>query len=401
MRILTLTAGFPYPPVSGGILKTLSVLNHLHPKHQVRVVCFNREPLTAEQSRWADDFGKVHNVLMRGGRNPLNPATLAWSYLHRLPLGIERSRSREMRDAVSEALGAGEFDAVFVDHWLVAQYLPDGFAGRRLLHEHNAEYVIWRRYATRERNLLRRALLQLEARRVRRYEAAILSRFDTIFAVSETDRRALIEIGGRPEHVRVLPNLPDAALLDLPSLSPTETEAMIFYLGTLSWPPNLEGLAYFLRSVFPLVRARAPETRFVIAGSGDPPSWLERLARSGVGVEFLGPIDDPEPLYRKARVLVETTRSGGGTKLKILNALARGLPVVATPEAIEGLEVTPGRHILTGDQPQSLADAIIRVMTDGDLWQSMSDSGRDLVRGKYLAEQAFAPLDEALDGARG
>jgi len=394
MRILFLTAGFPFPPISGGVIKTLSILEYLRARHRLTVVCFNRRPLTAEQSRWADDFGEIETVVVSKGRGA---RTLASSYLHRVPWGIERSRSDEMGHAVSAASRSNEFDAVFVDHWLVAQYLPSAFAGRRLFHEHNAEYLIWRRYAELERNPLRRALSRLEARRVRRYEAALLPRFDTIFAVSEADRLALIALGGRPERIHVLPNLPDPALLERPALDFVDTEPVVFYFGTLSWPPNLEGLAYFLRSVFPRVRGRMPETRFVIAGTGAP-AWLQRLASSSEGVEFLGPIDDPEPLYRRARLLVEATRSGGGTKLKILNALARGLPVVATPQAIEGLDVTPGTHLLTGSDPESLISALTRVMTDGGLWQSLSDSGRGLIRERYIAEVAYRPLDELLSG---
>src|SRR2546425_11190156 len=143
MRILFLTAGFPYPPISGGLIKTLSILDYLRARHQIKVVCFNRQPLTAQQSRWANEFGEIQTVLVRNSRDA---RSLASSYLHRLPWGIERSRSDEMRRVVSAAADAGEFDAVFVDHWLVAQYVPARFEGRRLFHEHNAEYLIWRRY---------------------------------------------------------------------------------------------------------------------------------------------------------------------------------------------------------------------------------------------------------------
>ncbi len=396
MRILFLTAGFPYPPISGGLIKTLSILDYLRARHQLTVVCFNRQPLTTEQVRWAEDFGAIQSVLVKKGRDTRN---LVSSYLHRLPWGIERSRSAEMRRAVSAAADAGEFDAVFVDHWLVAQYLPDGFAGRKLFHEHNAEYVIWRRYAELERNPLRRALARLEAWRVRRYEAAILTHFDTVFAVSEADRQALVEIGADPARVHVLPNVPDPKLLTLPRLSFAETQPIILYFGTLSWQPNLEGLAYFLRSVFPRVRVRLPETRFVIAGTGAP-DWLQRLASSSEGVEFLGPIDDPDPLYRRARLLVEATRSGGGTKLKVLNSLARGLPVFASLEAIEGIETIPGEHLLAESGAEAMAEAVVHLQTDADLWQRLSEAGRALIRERYVAEVAFAPLDQVLSDAR-
>jgi glycosyltransferase involved in cell wall biosynthesis len=116
-------------------------------------------------------------------------------------------------------------------------------------------------------------------------------------------------------------------------------------------------------------------------------------------VEFVGEVDDPERLYQRAGVFVEATTSGGGTKLKILNAMARGLPVVASQEAVEGLSTLHGDNVLTGSGDASIASAIINVLGDRALWERLSSGGRALIRDKYLAEVAFAPLDDALRAA--
>ncbi len=392
MRILFLALEFPYPPDSGGRIKTLSILDYLRRSHDVPVLCFRRRDSTAEQERWAAETGGVESIPLARGRSAAN---LVRSYLAGVPLSIERNRDARMREAVAEAIGEGAFDAVLVDGWLMAQYLPPGFGGLKLLHEHNAEYVMWRRQAALERNPLRWPLVQLEYRRVRHYEASILARFDTVFAVSEEDRRSLVAIGADPARTRVLPNLPDPALLERPALTFDGTELLALYFGTLSWQPNLEGLSYLLRSVWPLVRGRLDGARLIIAGRGAPP-WLERLARSTPGVDFLGPVDDAEPLYRRARVFVEATRSGGGTKLKVLNAMARGLPVAATPQAIEGIDAIPGVHVLTGGDADALAKAAVRLMTDGAIWRTLNEGGRLLVSSRYTADAAYGPLDEAL-----
>jgi len=187
--------------------------------------------------------------------------------------------------------------------------------------------------------------------------------------------------------------------LDRPALSFDQAAPEMLYFGTLSWQPNIEGLTYFMHSVLPLVREKMPEARLSIAGR-DAPATLARLAATTDGVELLGLTSDAETLYLRARVFIETTRSGGGTKVKVLNALARGLPVVATTQAIEGLDVRPGEHVLTGDDAESLADAVVSVLRDPALWQGLSDSGRSLVRARYLAEVAYTPLDEALSRTR-
>ena len=393
--MLFLTPELPHPANSGGTIKTSSILGYLKGRHQVDLLCFRREPLTDEQAGWCQATGGAETVPLNRGRTLLN---LLRSYLHGLPLSIERNRSGRMADLVSGRLHGGGYDAVFVDGWLMAQYLPPWFAGPALLHEHNAEYVMWQRQAQRERNPLLKALILLEQRRVRRYEAAILRRFDIVFAVSEADRRALIELGADLERLRVLPNLPDPSLLERPPLSLAAGEPIILYFGTLSWPPNVEGIEYFLRSVFPTVRRRLPRARLVIAGKGAPPR-LQRLTRRTPGVEFLGAVEDAEPLYRWARLFVEASRSGGGTRLKVLNALARGLPVVATPEGAEGLDAGAGEHLLVASDPESMSEAVGRLMADDGLWRALSENGRALVRSRYLAEVAYGPLDEVLSGA--
>ncbi|HEU4760438.1 MAG TPA: glycosyltransferase family 4 protein [Dehalococcoidia bacterium] len=394
MRILFLTPELPFPAESGGTIKTASILEHLRKRHEVHVLCFRRRALSEAQARWCDEPGGVETVPLSRGRNPAN---LARSYLSGLPLSVERNRSASMARLVAGHLGRG-YDSVFVDSWLMAQYLPEGSARPALLHEHNAEYLLWQRQADREANPLLRALLRQEGRRVRRYEAAILSRFATVFAVSEADRRALAALGAEPDRLRLLPNLPDPTLLELPPLSFDATRPLLLYFGTLSWQPNVEGLNYFLREVLPLVRQRLPDVSFVIAGRGAGPS-LHRLARRSAGVEFLGPVADAEPLYRQARLFVEASHSGGGTRLKLLNALARGLPVVTTPVAAEGLDASAGEHLLIAADATAMSDAIVRLMADDALWRALSENGRRLIRQRYLPDIAYRALDEVLSGA--
>lgn len=392
MRILFLTSQFPYPPDSGGTIKTLSVLEHLRGKHEIDIIALNREAPNPDQRAWAQAWGKVQTVVLDRGRTPMN---LAKSYLSRLPLSVERNRSEEMADSVSAAIAVGSYDCLFVDGWLVAQYAPLKFNGLKVLHEHNAEYVIWERHAFRETNRVRRPLVQREAHRVRAYESSLLEQFDVVFAVSPADREALFIIGGNLEQIKVLPNLPDRTLLDRPPMSFADTRPLVLYFGTLSWQPNIEGLLFFLRLVFPGVRARMPEARFVVAGRAAAPS-LRIEAEKTENVDYLGPVEDPEQLYTHSRVFVEVTRSGGGTKLKILNALARGIPVVATPEAAEGIDVTDGVDIMIRDNPDALAEAIVLLMRDEGTWARLSAAGRELIATRYAPEEGFRALDEVL-----
>ncbi len=391
MRILFITANFPFPPDSGAALKTLSVFDYLSHRHSVAAVSIIRAPLTQAQEMWAAEHS-VQTVLVNRGRSPAN---LIRSYLGGRPLSVERNRSGQMKALIEDKLATGLPDAVFVDGWLVAQYLPDWFPGLTMLHQHNAEYRLWELESAKRGVGPLRWLTGREASRVRKYEAKIMARFGAVFAVSVDDARALVAAGVDRDRVHLLPNVPDPALLDLPSLSFAGTEPEIMYFGTLSWQPNIDGLERLITRILPLVRERIPDVKLTVAGR-DAPRRLIQLAERSPSVEYVGPLDDAEPLYQRARVFAEVTQTGGGTRLKILNALARGLPTVASVAAAQGLDILAGDHVLLARDDDALAEAIVLLLTDEDRWRIVSQNGRALVRGKYVAEVAFQSLDSIL-----
>ena len=391
MRIIFLTFQFPYPPFSGAAIKTLSLLDHLRASHEVHLLSLRRGPLSPAQEEWAANLDGLQTVELN---KPRNVWSLLSSYVARVPLRIERNRSGKMALLVEAQLDALRPDMVFVDGLSMAQYVPARLRRRAILHEHNAEYVIWQRQSEIESGP-RRWVASSEAARLRRYEASVVRQFDRVFAVSEDDCRILIDLGARRDRVGVLPNIPDRTLLD--RLAPTfaDTGTVILYFGTLSWQPNIEGLERILTSVFPGVRRQMPNARLIVAGVGASRALAARVAATD-GAEFRGQVEDPEPLYRSSRILIDATRSGGGTRLKVLNAFARGIPVVATTRAAEGIEVIPGEHLLIADEDAQLIDAVVSLLRDGDHWQAISENARALVRGRYVAETAYRPLDEAV-----
>lgn len=393
MRILFLTSHFPYPPDSGAALKTWSVYEYLRRGHEVNGVALARAPLTDAQAAWAKEAG-VEAIVLNRGRNAPN---LARSYVSRVPLSVERNRSGAVAKLVEERLKTGLPDAVFVDGWLMAQYLPDWFSGLKILHEHNAEYRLWQREAAERGGGVTGLFLRREAKRVRAYEGAILDRFDAVFAVSEDDRRSLAAVGGDSRRFDILPNIPDPALLALPSLSFAASEPLLFYFGTLSWQPNIDGLERLITHILPAVIKQIPETSLSIAGRDAPPS-IVKLAAETPAVDLIGAVDDAEEIYQRARVFVEATKTGGGTRLKVLNALARGLPVVASSQAAQGLDVVAGDHLLVAHSDRELVDSIVLLMTGAARWRVLSENGRALIRGKYTAEIAFRALDRLLAG---
>jgi glycosyltransferase involved in cell wall biosynthesis len=388
-RILFLTALPLDRPRSGGTIKSAAVLAHLERTHDVDVAC-----LSPAGSAWTRERGEVVSVPLD---RPRSAGRLLASYVARVPLSVERTRTPALAAAVRTLLERRRHDVVFVDGWLMAQYVPASFVGPRLLHEHNVEHEMWERHAATERNRARRALVRAEAARVRSYERRLLDRADVVFAVSDADRRAFLALGADPRRVRVLPNVADASMLERPTLQPP-SEPVILFFGTLSWPPNVAGLERFLRDGLPSLAGRIPGVRTVVAGHG-PSDALRALIRSTPGAELVEDVDDDERLYRRARCFVDASVGGAGTRVKILNAMARGVPVVATTDAAAGLDARAGVHLLEARDPAALADPVGRVLTDEELWRRLSTEGRRLVGERYTAPGAFAALDEALAGA--
>jgi polysaccharide biosynthesis protein PslH len=384
VRILFLTPRPLEQPRSGGTIKSAAILQHLERRHQVDVAAFALPGSTG----WAR-AGRTALVELDGRRTV---GRLLASYARRVPISIERNRSDAMARLVRRAVADTAYDAVFVDSWLLAQYLPAGFGGRTFLHQHNAEHLMWQRHADLEGSALRRVAVRLEAGRVRRYEASIVRRFDVVFAVSEPDRDALLAIGA-PAPVPLLPNVPAAGLLDRPALRPIP-EPVLMTIATLSWPPNAEGLLRFLHDGFPRLRRAVPDARLIVGGAGAPPA-LASLAASTPGVELVGEVYDDEPLYSRARAFVDVGLGGAGTRVKLLNAFARGLPAAGTPDAVEGLDAVPGEHVVVLDPARDL-EPLVEVLTDDGAWRRLSERSRELVRTRSRPEVAFAALDQAL-----
>ena len=383
MRILFLTPRPLGDPRSGGTIKSAAVLEHLEARHEVDVASF-----VAPGEGWERGSGRT--VLIELDRER-SARRLVASYLRGVPLSVERNRSATMASAVRGLVAERSPGAVFVDGWLMARYVPGTFGGRTALHQHNAEHVMWRRHAELERSPLRRAVVRLEAGRVRRYEADIVRRFEVVFAVSEPDRSALLAVGAPPP-VPLLPNVPAPGLLDRPPLDPV-AEPVLLTIGTLSWEPNVEGLLRFLRGGFPRLRREVPDARLVVGGSGAPPA-LAALAGSTPGVELVGEVRDDEVLYRRARCFVDVGLGGAGTRVKLLNTFARGLPAAATPDALAGLAAVPGQHALLLD-PASGIVPLVRLLTDDDTWRRLRDRARELIWTRYTPNVAFGALDDA------
>lgn len=310
-----------------------------------------------------------------------------------LPLAVYRNDAPLFRVQVEKA--AAFCDVLYLDSLLVLPAVPPMFGGKIVLHAHNAEYMIWRRYARREKNPVRRAAVLLEGGRMRRYEALACHRADRILAAPH-DQDFLCGLGVSPEKLLDTFHFGDETLLARPDVAFSETEPALLHVGSLDWEPNLDGLLWFLEKVWRGLKQKHPQLRFYILGQGGG-ERLRAAARGLAGVRMTGFVEDLEPYHRRCRLFVAPLRFGGGMKVKIINAMYRGIPVLTTPIGAEGLETADGRHLsIAGDAAKMLRDAD-HLLRDAASWTCMRDEARRHARERFDWERVYGPLRKAIE----
>jgi len=396
MRIFFFTPQLPYPSVSGGVIKSRKMIEYLSARHEVHLFCL----LKGSDHDYVDEFSShvpLAGLRMAAINIPRSIGTYLHSLVRGVPLSVVRNRSRTLQSMVDEAMTVPP-DVIFIDHFLMFQYVPEEFRGRVVLHQHNAEYVMWRRFAEFDTRRLRRLVVRLESARVRSYEARIGARANAILA-APNDIEALVELGlPREKFVETL-HLGDERLLDAPDIDFAQTELALLCVGTLDWEANRDGLLWFLQDVWPQLKQRFPALRFTVIGR-NPGVELQNLASTLPGVELLGFVDDLEPYYARSRVFVAPLRFGSGIKVKVVNALYRGLPIATTPVGAEGLEVESGRDIHIGATPLELATQIGALLQDAAQWTGISKASRALARARYTWQASLQRLDEVIHDPR-
>lgn len=387
--ILFLTPQLPYPPQSGGVIKSYHLLTYLLKKHQLVLGCLlkNGETVDVLQQHLPDLAIIAH---------PVNIPRTGVNWLKSLKAGVPLTIFRNVDEqfAAKVLVAAQNCEVIFVDHYLMHQYVPKDFKGRVVVHQHNAEFLMWQRLAEQTSNLIKRWVIAFEARRIGAYEIAMCSEADAVLA-APNDAEALIAAGAKSVNFIDTYHLGDESALDLPALNFSSTQMCLLYVGTLSWQANLDGLLWFLRFVWPVLIKKHPALKFSVVGrcDDDIAAQLKALAPS---IDLLGFVDDLDKLYQSHRVYIAPLRFGSGIKVKVVNGLYRGMPTVTTDVGAEGLAVIDGEHLLIANEPDCFANQVLRLLTDEALWHCISAQSRKLMASRYTWQQVYEKVDEAI-----
>lgn len=390
MRVLLLTQVLPYPPDSGPKVKTYHVLKYLARQHDVTLVSFVRDRDKPAYIRHLEALCE-QVVCVPITRSPVRDLMfLGHSLLKRQPWMMLRDERPEMRHALSQLASTTHFDVVHADQLNMGQYALPFTGSRTVLDLHNALWVLYKRLAeTLPVTNPMKYILMRDWGLLKQYEGEMCRIFDAVTAVSEEDSAALIEAGARDD-IAVIPIAIDTDAQAQVDRHPSGPH--IVHIGTMYWPPNIEGITWFLDEIYPLVKWKVPDVRCTLIGAR-PPSSLIKRANADPSLTVTGYVDDPIPYLADASMMVIPLNAGGGMRVKILNALAQGVPMVSTTVGCEGISVTNGEDILIADTPQAFADETVRLLTDAALNEQLTRTGRRTVEQRYDYRQACRPLD--------
>ncbi|MBZ5515140.1 MAG: glycosyltransferase [Acidobacteriia bacterium] len=397
MKLVWLSHFIPFPPRGGSRQRSFNLIRHISRRYETHLVALNMQGETRERAtEYASELRKYCVEVeiwdppyrWRGARWW---AQLALSPFYHHPYGGRALWSPALGRRWEGVLAGNPDALVHFDSIDLALYFPPAAGVRKVLNHHNCESAMSERRAAREPNPLKRVYLRQQARKLRRLEEETCHQFDINLTVSELDTRTLLQRNPQA-HCHVVENGTDTEYFH-PSGTAPEPNTLIF-AGGLSWYPNVSGIQYFARDIWPLLKRQSPGIRWYLAGRS-PAAAVIQVAKSGPDITLVPDPQDIRPWIWKAAVFVCPIIDGGGTRLKILDALAMGKAVVSTTIGAEGLDVTPGEHLLVADTPADFAGSVAQALADDNLRQRLAACGRALAERLYSWGMVSQHLEEA------
>jgi len=398
LKILWAKANKILPVQSGGELRSYNLARQLASRHELTFFSYHDgAPDEAYEKTLREHFpgavcvctGQRYDTALRRGLD------YALRLPRQAPYAVSRFAARAVQLQLKRWFAEQAFDVAVCDFLDAAVNFPKELTIPTVLFQHNVESEIWRRHAEQETNPARRPIYALEFSKMLAYEKATVQRFPHVIAVSEHDRK-LMSAWVDPSRVTVVPTGVDLSQYQ-PDFSERELRPLVVFVGAMDWEPNIDAVEFFCKEVWPSVLSHIPQAKFRIVGR-NPERRVQRLA--GNSIEVTGKVPAVIDHLREAAVVVVPLRIGGGTRLKIYEAMAAGKAVVSTSVGAEGLDVHHGRDIILGDNPKAFAEAILTLLADSGLRRQYERAAAELAAG-YAWTAVSGRFEEVLEKVAG
>ena len=390
MKILWVKSDFLHPTTRGGQIRTLEMLKRLHRRHEIHYVALAGHAEDIERS--AEYSTKAYPIphYAPPHNEPRFWLQVGRSVFSNLPLAVSRYRSVTMQQKIAELTRSETFDALVCDFLFPAPNIPD--LGRAVLFQHNVEAQIWKRRLEHAGGRPQRMYISSQYEKMRRYEAEVCRAVKRVIAVSKQDSETMRSdygiacVHAIPTGVDIEYFTPPAGLQRIDDL---------VFVGSMDWAPNVDAVHWFVQEVLPRIRARRSGCTFTIAGRRPDPA-IRKLAAKHSGVRVTGTVADVRPYLWEAAVSIVPLRIGGGTRLKIFEAMAAETPVVSTSVGAEGLDLQDGETISIADSPEAFARYCIELLAHPDAARKMAATAWKMVSSCYSWEVASQQFEQVL-----
>lgn len=398
MRVLFLTGDVPYPIDTGARIRTFNLIKHTQRRAEVTLLTMAQDSSYAERRAVMKEHCTEVLYVQRPVISKIDLAKgLVKSLWSPRPFIVDKHYFEPYVRKVEELCRSGQFDLVHCDNISLAHAVPADSPIPTVLTEHNMEAVIWERYYEEEKNPLKKKYIHEQLKKVVAFEGEMCRRYDTVVAVSEEDRLRLAQ-SYKVHNVLVVPNGVDTAYF-APSTAEIVPNSLVF-TGSMDWRPNQDAMVHFIQSIWPLIHHKCPTARVWIVGR-KPSDKLLALGKADPRITVTGRVDDVRQYSASAAVYIVPLRIGGGSRLKILEALSMQKAVVSSIVGAEGLEVKNGEDIVLAESPEEFASRVLELFDRPAFRARLGEAGRDMVLQKYdwriVANSQLAAWQHAID----
>lgn len=399
MRFLWLKTELLHPVDKGGRIRTFQMLKELKREHHVTYLTLDDGTAAKDARERASEYCHELVSVPHSTRRKFSAgfyAELAANLISPLPYFMKKYESAGMKREIVERTRREDFDVIVCDFLQPSINVPAHLKTRTVLFQHNVEAMIWKRHYEVQKNPVKKFYFYGQWRKAFAYERAACRRFDQVIAVSREDTETMKRDYG-VERVSDVPTGVDTEFFRPGNETEREPNSLIF-TGSMDWLPNEDAIQFFTREVLPLIKKSIPDVTLTVVGRNPFPSLIE-LAKRDPSIRVTGRVEDVRPFMEKAAAYIVPIRIGGGTRLKIYEAMAMEKPVISTTVGAEGLPVRDGHELLIADTPEAFAESVVRVLKDEKLARALSKRAAETVRAKFSWTKVAAVFAEICERA--
>ncbi|MDP4030919.1 MAG: glycosyltransferase family 4 protein [Candidatus Beckwithbacteria bacterium] len=371
MKILMLTPYLPYPLFSGGQIRSYNLLKNLSKKHEITLFSFVRSNKEQEYLKYLKPF--CRRVVIFKRRQAWDPRNLLLALFTPYPFLVSIYLSQSFRQAISQELNQGDYDLIHAETFYIMPNLPQTKIPT-LLVEQTIEYLVYQQYVRDFRFFLLKPLLYFDVLKINLWEKYYWRRATRLAAMSGSDKKIMTQ-SVKDKKVNVVANGVDAKFFSRVKPKPGR---VVLFIGNFKWLPNRDAAQFLAKAIWPKISSKLPQAKLLIVGR-NPTAEILKLAKPGIRIK--GDVADIRTAFAGASVLLAPIRNGRGTKYKVLEAMASGIPVVTTRLGIEGIDAKDS--VLVAESAEALAGQTINLLENHQLAGQLAQKAKKIVNQQY------------------